>query len=202
MTPPNISGGQKLGPNIIEDDSETTTKQLREKIKIKYKRDNCPEKFNVIRDKTYNRPLVRETHRYPTWNIIQQVKNKQIIEKRSRLDEPLTNENIPPLLFNAIIDENTGEVDIKALIHGIEVLENKVNASTCPKTGKQLEYRHLIQYPETKAVWKPEMATEVDRLVSKETTRFLRKKIYHREKRRYTPDWWYIKDQTSQFMKG
>ena len=81
------------------------------------------------------------------------------------MGEPLTNENIPPFLLNAIIDDNTGEVDIKALIHGIEVLETKVNASTCPKTGKQLEYRHLIQYPSTKAVWNPAMATEVDRSI-------------------------------------
>ena len=56
------------------------------------------------------------------------------------MDEPLTNENIPPFLINAIIDDNTREVDIKALIHGIEVLENKVNAITCPTTGKKLEY--------------------------------------------------------------
>ena len=76
----------------------------------------------MIRDKTYNQPLVRAMHRYLTRNIIQQVEKKQIIEKRTQLDEPLKNENIPPLLLNAIIDDNTGEVDIKALIHGIEVL--------------------------------------------------------------------------------
>ena len=44
------------------------------------------------------------------------------------------------------------------------------------KTGKQLEYRHLIQDPTTKAVWNPAMATEVDRLIDTETTRFLKKK--------------------------
>ena len=120
----------------------------------------------MIRDKTYNRPLVRATHRYPTLNIIQQVEKIQIIEKRAQLDEPLTNENIPPFLLNAIIDDNTVEVDIKALIHGIELLENKLNAIKCPKTGKQLDYLHLIQDPETKAVWNPAIATEVDRLVS------------------------------------
>ena len=31
------------------------------------------------------------------------------------MDEPLTNENIPPFLLNAIIDDNTGEVDIKSI---------------------------------------------------------------------------------------
>ena len=111
-----------MGPTIIEDDSETTTHQLRDKIKGKDKRDNCPEKFNLIRDKTYNRPMVRAMHRYPTRNIIQQVEKKQIIEKIAQLDEPLRNENIPPFLINAIIDDSTGEVEIKSLIHGIEVL--------------------------------------------------------------------------------
>ena len=67
-------------------------------------------------------------------------------------------------------------MDIKALIHGIEVLETKVNATTCPKTGRQLEYQHLIQDPETKAVWNPAMATEVDRLIDTETTRLLKNK--------------------------
>ena len=59
VTPPNIPGGQRVEPNIIEDDGETTTKQLRSKIKGKDKRDNCPENFSVIRDKTYNRPWSR-----------------------------------------------------------------------------------------------------------------------------------------------
>ena len=86
------------------------------------------------RDKTYNRPLGQATHRYPTRNIIQQVHRKPIKEKRTQLDETLTNQSTPPFLLNAIIDDNTGEVDIKALIHVIEVLENKVNAIICPRT--------------------------------------------------------------------
>ena len=52
MTPPNIPGGQRLGPNIIEDESEASTQQLRDKMKEKGKRDNRPENFNVERDKT------------------------------------------------------------------------------------------------------------------------------------------------------
>ena len=71
------------------------------------------------RDKTYNRPLGRATYIYPARNIIQQVHKQQIKEEIAQLDEPLTNENIPPFLLNAIIYDNTGEVDIKALIHGI-----------------------------------------------------------------------------------
>ena len=70
-----------MGPNIIGDDSEGTSQQLRDKIKEKGKIDNCPENFNVERDKTYNRPLGRATHIYPTPNIIQQVHKQQTIEK-------------------------------------------------------------------------------------------------------------------------
>ena len=103
------------------------------------------------------------------------------------MDEPLTNKNTPPFLLNVIIYDNTGEVDIKALIHGIELLENKVNAITSPTTGKKLEYRNLIQDPATKAVWNPELDTEVDRLVSTQTTRFLKKRnILKGEKSAYT----------------
>ena len=76
VTPPNIPGGQRVGPNIIEDDSEDTTQQLKETIKEKVKRYNRPENFNVERDKTYNRLLGRAKHRYPTWNIIQQVQKQ------------------------------------------------------------------------------------------------------------------------------
>ena len=78
VTPPNIKGGQRLGPNIIEDDSEDTAQQLRDKIKEKGKSDNRPENSNAERDKTYNLPLGRATQRYPTRNIIQQVHNQQI----------------------------------------------------------------------------------------------------------------------------
>ena len=50
-----------------------------------------------------------------------------------------------------------------------------------------MEYRHFILDPETKAVWNPEMATEVDMLVSTRTTRFLKKKnIPKGEKAVYT----------------
>ena len=37
VTPPNIPGEQRVGPNIIEDDSETTTQNLRNENKIKIK---------------------------------------------------------------------------------------------------------------------------------------------------------------------
>ena len=55
-------------------------------MKEKGKRDNRPENFNVERDKTYNQPLGRATHRYPTRNIIQQVHKQQIKEERAQLD--------------------------------------------------------------------------------------------------------------------
>ena len=41
-TPPKIPGGQRVGPNIIEDDSEDAAQKIREKIREKGKRDNRP----------------------------------------------------------------------------------------------------------------------------------------------------------------
>ena len=76
VTPPNIPGGQRVGPNIIEDDIEDAEQQLSKKIREKVKRDNRPENSNVLRDKTYNRPLGRATHRYPTSTVIQKVHRK------------------------------------------------------------------------------------------------------------------------------
>ena len=35
VTPPKIPGGKRVGTNIIEDDSETTTQNLRNEIKRK-----------------------------------------------------------------------------------------------------------------------------------------------------------------------
>ena len=50
-----------------------------------------------------------------------------------------------------------------------------------------MDYRHLIQDPVKKAVWNPAMSTEVDRLVSTQTTRFMRKRdIPKGEKALYT----------------
>ena len=122
-----------MGPNIIEDDKEDAAQQLSKKIREKGKRDNRPENSNVVRDETYNRPLSWETHIYHTRNVIQQVHRNPTeetnapqasalittIETRTQLDEPQTNENIPPFLLNAIIDDDIVEVNIKALVHGI-----------------------------------------------------------------------------------
>ena len=47
MTPINIPGGQRVGPNIIEDDSEDAAQNLSDKIREKRKRDNRPDNSNV-----------------------------------------------------------------------------------------------------------------------------------------------------------
>ena len=66
-------------------------------------------------------------------------------------------------------------------------MENKVNAVTCPKTGKQLEFRHLITDPVTKKVWDPEMSTEIYCLIDTITIDFIkREKIPKNEKSVYT----------------
>ena len=111
VTPPKIPGGRRVGPKIIEDDREDAAQQLSERIREKGKRYHCPEKSNVVRDKTYHRPLGWETNRYPTRNVIQQVHKHPTEETRApqaaalittgktsqeyQLDEPHTNENIP-----------------------------------------------------------------------------------------------------------
>ena len=43
VDPPNIPVGQRVGPNIIDDDIENAGQQLRDKIREKGKRDNRPE---------------------------------------------------------------------------------------------------------------------------------------------------------------
>ena len=73
VTPPRIPGGKRVGTNIIEDDREDAAQQIRDAIREKEERDYHPENSNVVGDKTYNRPLGRATHRYPTRNVIQQV---------------------------------------------------------------------------------------------------------------------------------
>ena len=78
VTPPNIPRGQRVGSNIIEDESEYTAQQLSDIIREKGKRDNLPENSNVEREKTYNRPLGQATHRYPTRNVVQQVHRNPI----------------------------------------------------------------------------------------------------------------------------
>ena len=82
----------------------------------------------------------RAKHRYPTRNLVQPVQAQPIRKKNKpekipiqnntaepniQPDEPEDMSTIPPFLLNAIIDDEAGEVDIMALVHGIEVLENK-----------------------------------------------------------------------------
>ena len=79
-------------------------------------------------------------------------------------------------LINASIDEKKGEIDLMAFVYGVEVLEKKTNAVTCPKTGRQLEFRHFIADPETKKVWDPAISAEVDRLLNTKTIRFIKRR--------------------------
>ena len=104
---------------------------------------------------------------------MQPVTAKPTIEKVSnphtQLAEPPTLNASPPFQLNAIINYESSEVDIGALVHGIESLEAQVNAITFPETGKQIEFRHLIQSRATKKIWDPAMSTEIDCLVSTAT---------------------------------
>ena len=62
-----------------------------------------------------------------------------------------------------------------------------MNAVTFPKTGKQMEFRHLIADPVTKKVWDPAMSTEIDCLIDTITIDFIKgKRIPKNEKAVYT----------------
>ena len=95
----------------------------------------------------------------------------------------MTHTNMSPFLINAIIDDKDGEIYLQTLIHGVETLENQVNAVICPKTGKQLEFRHLIADPVTKKVWDPVMSTEIDRLIDTITIDFIKRESIPKNER-------------------
>ena len=138
---PNNSGGQGLRPNVIENETENVEQQLKKIISKNAAKDNKSENSNVVRDKTYNRPVERANHQYPTRNLVQQVKVKQSatkseiiqMETKTSTTEPhigqYESENMasmPPFLLNAVIDNDAGEGDITALVHGIEVLKKNL----------------------------------------------------------------------------
>ena len=169
-----------MGPHIIEEEPPDELDQVQKIFKESAKSAKRPK--NVVHDKTFNQPVGRASHRYPTRNFIQPV---QVLGLGLPPQKPETDLGIgvedgdmPPFLINAIIDDEEGEVDLEALIHGIQTLEheiNEINAVICPKTGKQLEFRHLIADPVTRKVWDPAMSVEVDRLVNTKTIKFLKR---------------------------
>ena len=191
VTPHNLPVRQRVGPHVIEDD----TPELTYMIQNKGRKDARTENLNVVQDRTFNQPVERHAHRYPTRNLIQTVQTMglELLDKMqgALIGQPeenpettMTHTDMPPFLINAIIDD---EIDLQALIHGVETLENQVNSVTCPKTGKELEFRHLIADPVTKKLWDPAMSTEIDRLIDKITIYFIkREKIPTNEKAVYT----------------
>ena len=101
----------------------------------------------MVRDRTFNQPVERHTHRYPTRNLIQPVQTMglELPDKRHGTligqpeESPVTtmpHTNMPPFLINAIIYDEDGKIDLQALIHGVKTLENQVNAVTCPQNRK------------------------------------------------------------------
>ena len=118
-----------MGPHVIEDD----TPDLTDIIQNKGRKDACTENLNVVRDRTFNQPVERHAHRYPTRNLIQPVQpmglelpdKKQgtlIGQPEENPETTMTHTAMPPFLINAIIDDEDGEIDLQALIHGVETL--------------------------------------------------------------------------------
>ena len=62
---PNSPGRQRVGPHIIEEECENAEQKLQQIVNRKATKDSKPENSNVVRDKTYNRPVERTNQRYP-----------------------------------------------------------------------------------------------------------------------------------------
>ena len=90
-----------------------------------------------MQDRTFNRPVERHTHRYPTRNLIQPVQTMvlELTDKRhgktingQPVESPETameHTDMPPFLINAIIDDKDSKIDLEALIHGVRHWKNK-----------------------------------------------------------------------------
>ena len=87
---------------------------------------------------------------------------------------------LPPYYVNAILNEETGEVNIPAIV---DAETNQINTIIDPVTGEQKEFRHLIKDDSTKVVWDPAMSTEVDRLYDTGTIRFIPRSDVPRNKK-------------------
>ena len=82
--------------------------------------------------------------------------------------------DLPPWLIPAVLYNNHSVLNMDVLRH--DANENtQINAVTNPITGKSHEYWHLINDPDTKKVWDPAMAREVDNLVDMKTIKFIPK---------------------------
>ena len=71
VTPQDIPGEQRVGPHIIEDEPPDELDQVQKRIEESAKSAKRPK--NVVRDTTFNQPVGRAGHIYPTRNFIQPV---------------------------------------------------------------------------------------------------------------------------------
>ena len=119
MTPHNLPGRQRVGPHVIEDD----TPELTDMIQNKGRKDARTENSNVVQDRTFNQPVERHAHRYPTRDLIQPVQTMglELPDKRqgTLIGQPdenpettMAHTDMPPFLMNAIIDYLDGEIDL------------------------------------------------------------------------------------------
>ena len=71
VTPHNLPGRQRVGPYLIEDDTPDMEKQVQDRVDESVRNAGRPK--NMVRNRTYNKPIGRTNHRYPTQNLIQPV---------------------------------------------------------------------------------------------------------------------------------
>ena len=99
-------------------------------IQNKDRKDARKENSNFLRDKTFNQPVERHAHRYPTRNLIQPLQAMRLelpLKRQGTLigqpeespETTMAHTDMPPFLINAIINDEDGELDLQALIHGV-----------------------------------------------------------------------------------
>lgn len=100
-------------------------------------------------DDDFGRILEPTQHRYPTWSSVNHIETIDY------------NVALPPYLVNAITDETTSKLHplAYATLHGTII--HMLNAVIHGKTGKKMEYQHLISDDEMKELWGTAMHIEL-----------------------------------------
>ena len=106
VTPPDLPGRQRVGPHVIEDDTPELTDQVEDTIQNKGRKDARTENENVVRDRTFNQPVERHTHRYPTRNLTQPVQKIKVY--RGDFQGTLTLARAPRAQAKKIEERNLG----------------------------------------------------------------------------------------------
>ena len=105
-----------------------------------------------------------------TPSVSKQIKADTKPRTTSAAQPETTGAKLPMYFVNAIINEETGEVNMPAIV---DCDTGEINAVIDPITGEQKSFCHLISDKKTQKNWNPAMSAEVDRLVGTGTIHFI-----------------------------